>query len=143
MYCNVETKQLTIPGAAAMLVGEVVLFGSDDYTAVIVARDAVGFYALSAVCTHQCCVVTLCNSSSCKMPLASPSNCAAPARSMLVAGEPAFFCPCHGSEFAADGSVVAGPARLPLPSVALEVRAPDIIVDLSRPAPAGSRTPGT
>ena len=49
------------------------------------------FFALRSRCTHQGCVVP-------------PYNAA------LQASQ----CPCHGSKFAIDGSVVAGPAALPL-----------------------------
>ncbi len=54
-----------------------------------VFRDAQGVYAVSAVCTHLGCSV---------------------ARS----GE-GYGCPCHGSQFAANGEVLAGPAPRPLP----------------------------
>jgi cytochrome b6-f complex iron-sulfur subunit len=52
-------------------------------------RDAEGVYAVSIVCTHLGCIVK---------PAAD-----------------GFHCPCHGSRFAPDGSVVRGPAPRPLP----------------------------
>jgi Rieske Fe-S protein len=58
-----------------------------------VVRDAAGLYALSAICTHQNCSV-------------QPSN-----------GH--FLCPCHQSMFALDGTVVQGPASIPLAHFAL------------------------
>ena len=51
------------------------------------------FYTLSARCTHQGCAVATFNSSF--------ASC---------------MCPCHGSRFALDGSLLAGPATLPLTS---------------------------
>jgi cytochrome b6-f complex iron-sulfur subunit len=55
---------------------------------VVLVRDGEGVYAVSRVCTHLGCIVQ-----------PSPTG---------------FDCPCHGSRFAADGSVVKGPAPKPL-----------------------------
>lgn len=52
-------------------------------------------HAVSATCTHKGCTVTWNNA------------------------ERTWDCPCHGSIFAADGSIVHGPATQPLPSVAV------------------------
>ena len=58
--------------------------------------------AWSAVCTHQGCLVT-------------------------EVRDGVIVCPCHASEFdAASGAVLAGPARRPLPEVAVEVRGDDV-----------------
>ena len=55
---------------------------------VVLFRDEEGVYALSKVCTHLGCLVK-----------------------KSSAG---FDCPCHGSQFALDGTVVKGPAPQPL-----------------------------
>jgi cytochrome b6-f complex iron-sulfur subunit len=47
-------------------------------------------YGLNAVCTHLGCVV----------PWSAANN--------------KFMCPCHGSQYSPDGTVVRGPAPLPL-----------------------------
>ncbi len=77
------------PGA--FLLGDAVVFND---AAVVVCRDAGGLFAVTAVCTHEGCIVRL------------------SARRDL-------FCPCHGSEFTFDGDVVAGPATQPLVHLAL------------------------
>jgi cytochrome b6-f complex iron-sulfur subunit len=51
-------------------------------------RDAQGFYAIIAICTHLGCTPR------------------------LDANE--FACPCHGSRFARDGQVISAPAARPL-----------------------------
>lgn len=52
-----------------------------------------GVYALSIVCTHLGCIVKQ-----------APDG---------------FHCPCHGSRFAHDGTVVKGPAPAPLPRLSV------------------------
>ncbi len=73
--------------------------------ALYLVRDDKGAFAQSAVCTHLGC-------------LTRPN-----------AGEDGFFCPCHGSEFALDGSVIKGPAPRPLDRVHLERREEELWVD--------------
>ena len=55
---------------------------------VYILRTSEGFRALSAICTHLGCIVSL-----------TPDG---------------FHCPCHGSRFDTDGNVISGPAPKPL-----------------------------
>jgi Rieske Fe-S protein len=76
-----------------LVVGGVKIFnrvdGYPDPIAVLrVATDS--FIALNAKCTHMCCTV------------------AYDAHTM------GWLCPCHGSSYASDGSLVGGPSRFPL-----------------------------
>jgi Rieske Fe-S protein len=66
----------------------------------ILARDAQGVYAMTATCTHAGCDVGV------------QASAPAPLR-----------CPCHGSEFDANGGVVRGPARGSLAHFAVEIDA--------------------
>lgn len=69
-----------------------------DPTYVIVTEDnEIASYGLNAVCTHLGCVV--------------PWN----------ASENKFICPCHGSQYNAEGKVVRGPAPLSLALVHADV----------------------
>ncbi len=65
---------------------------------VVVARDAGGVYAMSAVCTHAGC-------------LAQPNRAGG------------LSCPCHGAVFDRNGAVLAGPARRPLPHFQVDLAA--------------------
>jgi cytochrome b6-f complex iron-sulfur subunit len=55
---------------------------------VFVFSDENGLFAISAVCTHLGCIVSL--------------------------AEYGFQCPCHGSKYTHDGNVIGGPAPRPL-----------------------------
>ena len=82
---------------------------------VVIFADEDGIFAISTVCTHLGCIVSLDES-----------------------GE--FECPCNGSRFLADGKVSVGPA--PTPLAWLEVsRLPSgqLAVDKSKKVPTGTK----
>jgi Rieske Fe-S protein len=76
-------------------------------------RDGKGVYAVSTICTHLGCVVK--------------------------STAEGFECPCHGSRFAADGSVVKGPAPRALPWVKVSGSAGNYVVDEDLVVPPGTR----
>jgi cytochrome b6-f complex iron-sulfur subunit len=81
---------------------------------VAIFRDEEGVYAISTVCTHLGCIVR-----------SSPGG---------------FDCPCHGSQFAADGSVVKGPAPRALPWFQVtDAGGGSYIVDEGATVPAGTK----
>lgn len=65
-------------------------------------NNASALIALSSNCTHSGCEV--------------------------VWQEDLFSCPCHGSKFNPDGSVVAGPAKAPLKSYAAKIEGDSVLV---------------
>lgn len=70
-------------------------------------RDAGGFYAIDATCTHLGCTPRL--------------------------EQNAFVCPCHGSRFTRDGGVVNGPATRPLARLQVSRAANGhLVIDRSR-----------
>jgi cytochrome b6-f complex iron-sulfur subunit len=82
--------------------------------AVVLVRDRDGVYAVSRVCTHLGCIVQ-----------PSPSG---------------FDCPCHGSRFAADGSVLKGPAPKPLRWLAVSsLGGGTFVVDEDAAVPVGTK----
>jgi cytochrome b6-f complex iron-sulfur subunit len=84
---------LTNPANAALAnVGGSVIVDAPADTLVVIRTSASTVTALSAICTHQGCLVE------------------------FDANHSLLLCPCHGSEFAETGRVVQGPARSPLRS---------------------------
>jgi cytochrome b6-f complex iron-sulfur subunit len=79
-----------------------------------IKHDDRGLYAIDATCTHLGCLVKQAQSG--------------------------FGCPCHGSQFTAQGAVISGPATLPLNYAALSIDpAGHVILDLSQTVGAESR----
>lgn len=129
-YCLIEALVIRVPGAATLAEGEALLFNVDEDTAVIVARDSGGLHALSGVCTHACCVVSLCGNLACSSLTPTPDSCAA---TQIAAADPqgeGILCPCHGSTFRiADGAALSPPATTPLPAWSMRVDGDDVLVD--------------
>jgi cytochrome b6-f complex iron-sulfur subunit len=97
--------------ASALQVGHARLFSC---ARVYVLRDAIGIYAMTAICTHMHCVVNLVGQG--------------------------FQCPCHNSTYDFNGEVTNPPAPLPLQHFACALDASDhVIVDPSVPVPASTR----
>jgi cytochrome b6-f complex iron-sulfur subunit len=80
---------------------------------VAIYRDEEGVHAISLVCTHLGCIVK-----------------------RTTGG---FECPCHGSHFAADGSVVKGPAPKSLPWLQISESGGTYFVDEDATVPLGTK----
>lgn len=139
-YCLIEPLVVRVPGAATLADGEALLFNVDDDTAVIVARDGGGLHALSGICTHACCVVSLCGDTTCSSLTTTPDFCG-PTR--IAAADPqgrGILCPCHGSTFRiADGVPLSPPATTPLPAWSMRVDGEDVLVDTTHEVDASVR----
>jgi nitrite reductase/ring-hydroxylating ferredoxin subunit len=83
---------------------------------VYLVRTEQGIAAISGRCTHAGCGVT------------------------PVDGG-AFHCGCHGSDFAADGTVTNGPARTDLPWFAVRIEDGNVVVDPAQEVAKGTYTP--
>ena len=143
-YCLLEALVVRVFRAAGLVEGHAVLANVDDNTAVIVGRDAAGFYALSGICTHACCVVSLCGDAACAHPTSTPDACADTGPASGDAQGESILCPCHGSTFRlADGAALTGPATTALPSFALSFDGEDALVDTASRVAAGTRMQGS
>jgi Rieske Fe-S protein len=142
-YCNArgDGVRVRVLGAARLEAGQVLLHDIDGDAAVFVARDARGLYALSAVCTHQCCIVSLCGGRDplCLHTVDDPGPGLVTASAVLAAMGPAFHCICHNSAYDAAGVVLSGPSIRPLPSLSACIDGDDVMVDTSRVVPADTR----
>ena len=87
------TIRITVAQYPELTVGAAKVFrlinGYPDPIAVL-RVGAADFIALNAKCTHQCCTVD------------------------YDAGLKGWLCPCHGSTYAANGTLTGGPSRFPL-----------------------------
>jgi cytochrome b6-f complex iron-sulfur subunit len=93
-------------------VGSVIL---DPRSGIFVIRAQEGFYALSAVCTHLGCLST------------------------WKVDTGVIACPCHGSTFRRDGTVISGPAPSPLPRLKMWLSDDGLLmVDRATILPGGS-----
>jgi menaquinol-cytochrome c reductase iron-sulfur subunit len=89
-----------------------------------VFREGSTFHAISAVCTHLGCTVRA-------SALTQVKTVDVGGRKTRLTHE--FLCPCHGSKYTGEGTVVSGPAPDPLPWRQLSL-APDdgqLVVDLA------------
>lgn len=100
----------------SLALSEVPLAGGvvDTVLSVVLARDARGLYAFSAVCPHRGCVVRIQRGAS-------------------------SICPCHDSTFNDDGEVTNGPAARPLLNHPVEVCQGRVYIDRSIGVPVGTR----
>lgn len=106
------------------------LYGSQR---VIVGRDAMGYFALSATCTHESTALAFRESTACTAPTGCTSV------SMTGATE----CPLHFSRFDGAGAAVRGPAIAPLPHYQVTVASGEITVDPAATVAANVRSMGS
>lgn len=90
---SVQRKVLVSAAIADVPLNGALLFRAERLA---VMRDDSGYYALSLICTHLGCTVTV--------------------------TEDALSCPCHGSSFDFQGAVLKGPADRSLMRMKVEVR---------------------
>jgi cytochrome b6-f complex iron-sulfur subunit len=72
---------------------------------VFIVRTEVGFFALSAICTHLGCITR------------------------WIEDDETIACPCHGSKFTRDGAVAQGPAPRSLRRIAIRLEDGELVVD--------------
>ena len=86
-------------------VGGLMLFTAGSRKLMIRRVSDTELLAISAICTHAGCTVS-------------------------TSGTDSFACPCHGSRFALDGTVIGGPAATDLREFATTIAGDDVTVTL-------------
>jgi Rieske Fe-S protein len=111
---SAPTGPVSVGNVSALAVGKMLVMSN-----VVVARDASGVYGMSAVCTHEGCLLD-----------DGPATVAA-----------GLNCSCHGSTFDGAGAVTRGPARTALQHYAVTIASDgSMVVDGSQPVAASTRT---
>lgn len=116
-----------LSSCSAAIPSQAVVYGSPDSLTVgtptrlgtydvFLIRTEQGIAAIRGQCTHHGCAVA---------PTA----------------EGAFHCGCHGSDFAADGTVTHGPASEDLPWLAVRIENGSVVVDPTQRVAKGTYTP--
>jgi nitrite reductase/ring-hydroxylating ferredoxin subunit len=109
---SIPSQAVTYPNAGSLAMGPTRLPGYD----VFLVRTEAGVGAISGRCTHMGCGVG-------------------------AAADGTFHCGCHGSAFAADGTVTHGPAGSDLAWFAVRIENGDVVVDPTQQVPKGTYTP--
>lgn len=100
-----ELAGATLRLPLSQLTQTVLVRPGEPWPELLVAPAGSAFHVVTAHCTHRGCVVE-----------------------ESAAG---WSCPCHGSQFAVDGSVTHGPAKQPLGSPPARVEGDSLVIDLS------------
>jgi Rieske Fe-S protein len=112
--CPINNK-LNVGPASMFVVGQQRFFLCAK---MFVLRDAMGIYAMTAICTHEGCLINF-----------------APATHD-------FECPCHLSTFNFNGDVTNQPATMPLGHFACSLDGNgNVVVDLGQPVSSSTRLP--
>lgn len=112
--------------AAMVMVSDAEIVQVPDHN-IYVCHDGMGFYAMSANCTHARCIIQFTN----------PNDGEDPPDPL------GFRCNCHNSQFDFNGNVVSPPAPSPLPHFKMTVDGSGMfVVDTSKVVDASTRLPG-
>jgi Rieske Fe-S protein len=96
----------------------------------LIVRDDKGLWALSSLCTHECC------------DMDSKQGGLDVGTFTTQNGLPVVKCNCHGSRFNLDGTVAKGPATTPLHAYEMSLGCDGILyVDTTKVVPSSQRLP--